>query len=64
MTLPYGDYSEKAFEKFSYLTDEAAKRTGNTSLLLCDVSGKLTIWNTSEKGQYRGTQKIVYQAEP
>jgi len=64
MTLAYGNYSEKAFETFSQLTDEAAKRTGNTSLLLCDVSGKLTIWNTSQRGQYRGRQKIVYQANP
>jgi len=64
MTLPYGAYSEKAFEIFSQLTDKAAKKTGKTSLLLCDVSGKLTIWNTSEKGEYVGKRKIVYKAEP
>jgi len=64
MTLPYGAYSDEAFEKFSKLTDDAAKKKGKTSLLLCDVSGKLTIWNTSEKGKYTGKQKIVYKAEP
>ncbi|WP_148217509.1 hypothetical protein [Allochromatium vinosum] len=64
MALPYGEYSDKAFEVFSRLTDESAKRIGARSLLLCSVSGTLSIWNTGEKGEYKGKQKIVYEARP
>lgn len=64
MALPYGEYSNKAFEIFAQRTDEASKATGAKSLLLCDVSGKLSIWNTSEKGEYTGKQRIVYAKVP
>lgn len=59
MALKYGEYSDNALEKFSNIAKEEAEKTGKPVLLLCDVSGKLSIWKTSVRGEYKGKQKIV-----